>query len=164
MSSKKNVCIIQNQHKQCGAALCTSLIFLTILTVLGLSSMRSTTLGTKTAVNHQFKQMSFQAAENALFRLTGKDRPDVLLPGTSTLDASVPVQNINYFAPPVSNQGDTSADLEMSFIERSPPGKYKFSGFGLSIVTIVYQADAFGKTDGSKSRAHNRMQVALLRD
>lgn len=53
-------------QKQTGAALITSLVFLVILTLLGVSSMTSSTLEEKIAGNMLNKQASFQAAEAAL--------------------------------------------------------------------------------------------------
>ncbi len=53
-------------RKQTGAVLITTLIFLIILTLLGVSSMTSSTLEEKIAGNMLNKQASFQAAEAAL--------------------------------------------------------------------------------------------------
>ena len=147
------------RHQQ-GVALVTSIIFLTVLTLLGLSAMRNTTLGTKMAVNHQFKQMSFQAAESALARLTGPD-PKVNVPLT---EASSPVKNIDYFSANGVGQPDISADLTVRDLVVSAPGQYKFSGYGLSVTTFVYTATAVGRVGGSKATAANQMQIALIRD
>ncbi|MEW8156018.1 MAG: PilX N-terminal domain-containing pilus assembly protein, partial [Candidatus Thiodiazotropha endolucinida] len=50
---------------QSGTALVISLIMLTIVTLLSITAMQNTNLDTKVAVNHQFKGLSFSAAENA---------------------------------------------------------------------------------------------------
>ncbi|MFK5985969.1 MAG: PilX N-terminal domain-containing pilus assembly protein [Pseudomonadota bacterium] len=52
--------------QQQGAVLFISLIFLVLLTILGLSSMRTTLLQEKMAGNFKNKSQSFQAAETAL--------------------------------------------------------------------------------------------------
>lgn len=54
------------QVKQKGAVLAVSLIFLLILTILGVSSMRSTVLEEKMAGNMRDRSLAFQAAEVAL--------------------------------------------------------------------------------------------------
>ncbi|MCP4992485.1 MAG: hypothetical protein GY934_01670 [Gammaproteobacteria bacterium] len=153
--------------KQRGAALVISLIILTVITVLSVSAMRSTTLETKIAVNQQFKQLSFQAAESAFAKLLRK-KPEVDVPGTEAAD---PVTNTDYFCIPDDCTRDSTddvleldADLDMDLVEISAPGKYKFSGFGLSVVTLIYQADAHGHVTDSATSTHNRMQVALIRD
>lgn len=55
-----------NQHKQHGAALITGLIFMVVLTLLAVASMRNTGLEEKMAANAQNQNMAFQAAEAAL--------------------------------------------------------------------------------------------------
>jgi len=54
------------QARQQGAVLLVSLIFLVVLTLLGVSSMDGTILETKMALNSQEKNWSFQVAESAL--------------------------------------------------------------------------------------------------
>ncbi len=147
--------------RQQGTALIISLIVLAIVTVLSLSAMRNTNLDTRIAVNHQHKQLSFQAAENAFAILTGEE-PNVDVPGTTTDD---PVLNDNFFsATGIEGQPDVAADLVMDFVRVSSPGEYKFSGFGLSIVTLIYDADATGKVATGGATTHNRMGVVLVRD
>ncbi|MCU7924051.1 MAG: hypothetical protein KZQ88_15280 [Candidatus Thiodiazotropha sp. (ex Dulcina madagascariensis)] len=150
-----------NQQRQKGVALVVSLILLATITLLSVSAMRNTNLDTKIAVNHQFKEMSFQAAESALAKLTGPDHDAVVPP---TVNAPV-VTTTDYYTPPIapSHEVGTSIDLTMDFTEHSPPGKYKFSGFGLNIVTLVYQADATGRVAGSNIESTNRMEVGLVR-
>ncbi len=150
--------------RQSGAALVISLIILTVITVLSVSAMRSTTLETKIAVNQQFKQLSFQAAESAFARLLGVD-PDVEVPGTVTAPVDPDGKNDDYFTVAATlTQPGSHADVDMDLLEISPPGKYKFSGFGLSVITVIYQADATGHVTGNEATTHNRMEVALVRD
>jgi type IV pilus assembly protein PilX len=150
---------------QRGAALAISLILLTVITLLSLSAMRSANLYTKIAVNHQHKQFAFQAAENALTRLITLDATEMgtlSVPGTV---AAAAVDNFNWYQQnSIADSADVSADLSMDLTEVSAPGKYKFSGFGLNVVTVVYQADAAGRVDGANAVSHNRMEVALIRD
>ncbi len=146
---------------QSGAALVISLIILTVITVLSVSAMRSTTLETKIAVNQQFKQLSFQAAESAFARLLGKDH-NAKAPGTEDEDV---VTNEDYYEQDATDtQPGVDADLDMDLLKVSAPGEYKFSGFGLSVITVIYQADARGHVTGNEATTHNRMEVALVRD
>ena len=55
-----------NQHNQHGAVLITGLIFMVVLTLLAVASMRNTGLEEKMAANAQNQNMAFQAAEAAL--------------------------------------------------------------------------------------------------
>lgn len=148
---------------QQGVALLMSMVFLMILTLLSVSAMKNSMLETKIAVNHQHKVLSFQAQESAFARLLGPE-PEVTRPLTI---AAAPEVNTDYFVSTgVTNQPDLAGDLEMNFIEKSTPGQYKFSGYGLDIVTLKYDADAYGRVSavGSGAKTHGRMQVALIRD
>lgn len=60
-SSKKNL-----SHREKGAALVVSLILLLIMTIIGVTSLRTTTLEEKMAGNMRDKSLAFQAAEAAL--------------------------------------------------------------------------------------------------
>ncbi|KAB7623153.1 PilX N-terminal domain-containing pilus assembly protein [Alkalilimnicola sp. S0819] len=67
----------QSRHAQRGAALAISLILLLVMTLLGVSAMRGTTLEEKMAGNTRNRSIAFQAAEAALREaettLTGYD-------------------------------------------------------------------------------------------
>ncbi len=52
-------------HQQSGAALMVSLVLIFMLSVLGVSAMRSATLENQLASNAAHKQLTFQAAESA---------------------------------------------------------------------------------------------------
>lgn len=159
MYSKQHAC--HRSHTQQGTALVVSLILLSVVTLLSLSAMRSANLETKIAVNHQFKDLSFQAAENALARLIGPD-PQVEVP-VATVCATQPNDNY-YTSTGVTHQPDLSADVTMTMLEISPPGKYKYSGFGLNVVSVLYQADSVGSVAGNNTQTTNRMQVSLIRN
>ena len=168
MNTRNRTAAYINLHQQQGAALAVGLILLVVITLLSLSAMRNTNLDSKIAVNHQHKQISFQAAENALAKLTGFEPEDSDSGGTVKVPLTTPGNVRNnpdyYVASAVADQPDSSADLDLTYIEQSVPGQYKFSGFGLSIITLIYDADSYSEIDGSKTNTHNRMQVALVRD
>ena len=60
--------MVENNHHstQRGAALVVSLVMLTILTILGLTSMKTTVLEQKMTSNERNQAIAFQAAETAL--------------------------------------------------------------------------------------------------
>lgn len=58
--------ISQNQTKQSGAVLAMALIFLLLLTIIGISAITTTTLQEKMSGNMQDRNLAFQAAEAAL--------------------------------------------------------------------------------------------------
>lgn len=161
---------MSNYHHQHGVALVVSLVLLIVITLLSVTAMRSANIDTKIAVNHQHKQMAFQAAENALTKLLISKPSDVSPPEAK--GATIDKGDWYYSADPKSGVDSTdpswftksSADLKLELIEISKPGQYKFSGYGLNIITIVFQADAIGEVDGTNAKAHNRMEVALVRE
>ena len=56
---------------QSGAALVVSLLILLVMTVIGISSMRTTNLQEKMASNTREREQAFEAAESALEAHTG---------------------------------------------------------------------------------------------
>ncbi len=56
---------IKVQPKQNGAALLVAMVLIFLLTILGLSAMRDSTLETQLAANAVHKEVSFQSAESA---------------------------------------------------------------------------------------------------
>ncbi|MCU7906842.1 MAG: hypothetical protein KZQ76_13570 [Candidatus Thiodiazotropha sp. (ex Epidulcina cf. delphinae)] len=160
-----------SRRHQRGVALVVSLILLTIITLLSVSAMRNTNLETKIAVNHQFKALTFQAAESALAIVTGPDLDDLDLDIPAVVQSSA--NNGNVFvsvvedADGIKQQPDIRADVDMTYEASVDPkkgqGNILFSGHQLDTVTHLYRADAFGFVNGSNTRTQNRMQVALIR-
>jgi len=62
--------ISNKQHKQQGATLITALMMLLVLTILGISAVKMTTLNILVAGNEQQKMMLFQTAETDLVNMT----------------------------------------------------------------------------------------------
>jgi type IV pilus assembly protein PilX len=156
--------------KQSGFALVISMILLAIITLLSVSSMRNTNIETKIAVNHQLKELSFQAAENALFTLTGTPTNDLVL----DYDLAIPtvigetLSTANFHqSNSVTDQADMHADIDMTYEAFIDPkqglGNRLFSGHQFNVSTLLYQVDAFGHVGTSGTQTHNRMQVALIR-
>lgn len=54
------------RHRQCGAALIISLVLLVILTLMGIATLRTSTMQERMAGNSRDRNLAFQAAEAAL--------------------------------------------------------------------------------------------------
>ena len=160
MKSKRHHAWRAHQSQQ-GAALVVSMILLTIITLLSVSAMRSTNLDTKIAVNQQLKELTFQASENALAMITGEEI-DTTLDMPATLGEANAVANDGYYSPPnADGRPDIGADVTIEMMEISR--KYKFSGFPLNVLTVLYKADSRGTVAGSNTQTVNRMEEALIR-
>ena len=158
---KKHPTSHQWSKRQEGVVLVVSLMLLVVITLLSITAMRSANLDTKIAINYQHKQLAFQAAENAFARLTSlppQQMQNLNVPGVKNVVAN----NMDFI--PTDPSAKNSSDLDMQLVDISKPGQYKFSGYGLNIVTVIYQADAEGEVDGTNATVHNRMQVALIRE
>jgi hypothetical protein len=159
MTSKRFLTYHKRRSQQ-GAALVIGLIMLTITTLLSVSAMRSANLDMKVAVNQQLKELTFQASENALTMVTGEE---VTINLPNELGSGNAVMNSNYYSSAgIEHQPDLSADVNVEMMEISR--RYKFHGFPLNILTIMYQADSTGVVVGNNTTTTNRMQVALIRN
>jgi type IV pilus assembly protein PilX len=159
-----------DRKTQKGAALVISLILLVIITLLSVSAMQNTNLDTKITVNHQFKTLSFQAAESALAMATVK-KPVVQIP--SSIDGAV-ANNPNYFvAPEVDDEmPELHANLTMRFLyslekdEPADPDNGKVGimvpGFPVNNALVTYMATADGHVGDSNTKTTNQSQVVLF--
>ncbi|MGD9170246.1 MAG: hypothetical protein PVI97_09315 [Candidatus Thiodiazotropha sp.] len=136
--------------------------------------MRNTNFETKIAVNHQFKEMSFRAAENALAIVTAPELDATGLDIPSTIGNSSHNGNVFESHPDgtpidstLAQQPPVSADVDLLYERKVDPkageGNMLFSGHQIDVVTHLYQADAVGTVGDSGTSTHNRMQVALIR-
>ncbi|TDU30789.1 PilX-like prepilin protein [Panacagrimonas perspica] len=69
---------------QRGVALAVGLIFLVIITIMGLAAIRVTSSQTLQAANYQFKTVTFQGAESAIRRVMAEVRGEVAAPAGET--------------------------------------------------------------------------------
>jgi type IV pilus assembly protein PilX len=171
---------LRTHPRQKGAALIISLIFLMIITILSVSAMRTTNLDTKITVNHQFKELSFQAAESALAQATtptdtinSSAKALSLRPRMPNSVEGAFVTTDNYFiSPGTNNRPALAADLTMTYIyglaENEPAdpstGKigYLISGYPPNSGFNTYLATAQGSVAQSGTRTTNRTQVLLM--
>jgi hypothetical protein len=90
---------MNHNTKQSGVVLLTGMVFLLMLTVLGLSSMQSSTLESKIANNYNQANSVFQASESSISRLstnptTGSNVPNEVEDALAS-SATVKLSNIN---------------------------------------------------------------------
>lgn len=98
-----------NTYKQQGAALVVGLVVLLVMTLIGISSMSSTTSRLKMANNLQTQQMTFQASEAiAAFFADGKAKTDN--PYGVDWDSAV-TQSFTNLDPMVDGKTNTNMDV-----------------------------------------------------
>ena len=91
------------EHRQSGAALLVALIMLLVSTLLGLASIRGTTLNEKMSSNMYDRSLSYQAAESAL------RAAEVALAADTTLGTDC--TNINERCPPIPANTFSTSDV-----------------------------------------------------
>ncbi|MCG7922557.1 MAG: PilX N-terminal domain-containing pilus assembly protein [Candidatus Thiodiazotropha lotti] len=155
---------------QKGFALVVSMILLAIITMLSVSSMRNTNIETRIAVNHQLKELSFQAAENAISIVTGTpidtllDDYNLRLP--TVIGQTLTTSNF-HVSTGVTDQADTHADVDVLYEDFIDPkqglGNRVYSGYQFDTASHLYLVDSTGFVDGSGTQTTNRTQAALIR-
>lgn len=175
---KRGIHINSLPWRQKGVALAVGMVLLVVITLLSLTAMRSANLDTKIAVNHQHKQVAFQTAENALTKLTLLSREEIrdlrmpraegdcryIQDGTACPTDETQLCNTISDWYSTSEYLPSAATAALKLTEISPKGKYKFSGYGLNIITYIFQADSCARVENTNARSHNRMEVALIRE
>ena len=142
----------ENARRQRGAALIVGLILLLVLTVLGVSSMRTASLELAMAGNVQFRENAFQLASTGLDTVLQQAR-DNTLPlnavagwqqnlGTTRLEA-------------LNGEFDTSVRY---LSDGSPYSGYSASEF----VFNHFQVDAEGRTDQRGARSLQSQGIYLV--
>jgi Tfp pilus assembly protein PilX len=88
------------QQKQSGAALFTALIFLMILTLLGVTALRNSGLSEKMSANAQISKMAYNAAESAMDRYIAEYNYNVAaLTTSSETDVGLKIAYLSTYLP-----------------------------------------------------------------
>jgi type IV pilus assembly protein PilX len=146
---------IKNQN---GAVLITALIMLILLTMLGLSSMTTTTMEERMAANSQEINRAFQAASSGL-ELVFSDEEAFNTSNTKALDGTA---NDNYFKSDTTIGGDATdpnaysatANYNAVFLQQvsAPRG----SGWDSTFAFYYFDLSASGSTaSGASSTLHS---------
>jgi type IV pilus assembly protein PilX len=112
------------QSRQSGAALITGLIFLVVLTMIGITAARMSTLEERMSGNMRDRSVAMQAAELAL-RDAERD-----VRGQGTAVRTTPISGITYFAANC-NQDNTGDSFDDGLCYNGP------AGYGVAIWTTV---------------------------
>ena len=105
------------RNKQRGSALITALIFLVILTILGVSTMTTSRLEIKMAANTQFAHQAFQAAESGIAQALDfieNDDSNSLLVTSSTTGVDT-----DYYFNQSANGAYTNTADSLKYLEKS---------------------------------------------
>ena len=134
---------LNHRSKQQGAALVVSLIILVVLTIIGITAMRTSTLEERMSGNMQDTLKAFSAAESALDRAFSDEM------GLTTSDSAAPVSN-SY------NYNNTSVTVTSTFLgtsEKLPRSATGIYGLGYKRALYDQRSDATTPT-GGKSVQH----------
>ncbi|MHC8441349.1 MAG: pilus assembly PilX family protein [Candidatus Eutrophobiaceae bacterium] len=138
----------QTMQRQVGAVLLTSLIILMILTIVGLSSMRTNIIEERMASNFQRGHEIFQVAE-AIGRDVSKDKSNT---GYNPKYA----ENTPYSKSLPTEFGEFSGDImyEITFRQATPPNRG--SGWGNEYAAYHFNVSTqVTSENGSLSKIHN---------
>lgn len=146
-----------NIKKQNGAVLITALIMLIILTMLGLSSMTTTTMEERMAGNSQEINRAFQAASSGL-ELVFSDEDAFNTTNTKALDGTA---NDTYFKSDTTVGGDSSnasaysATTEYNAVFLQQVSAPRGSGWDSTFAFYYFDLSAAGSTNsGASSSLH----------
>jgi Tfp pilus assembly protein PilX len=98
-SYSNNPQAIQSKSKQTGAALFTALVFLLILTLIGVTAMRDSGLSERMSSNAQVSQMAYQAAESAIDRYIAEYNYNVHSPALAEADVDLKIAFLSTYLP-----------------------------------------------------------------
>lgn len=143
---------MNNLNKQNGMALVIGLIVLFIMTLLGVSSMSTTTTGLKMANNEQFHNTSFQAAAS-IFEFSLSDPVDPttgpLIEWTKTIESGAAVsQTVMNFDSSTLNEATAEATVVYTDCRKVVIGS---SLRGPTFKGLVHEVSATGRAVNSNA-------------
>jgi len=86
-------------RKQTGAALFTALIFLLVLTLIGVTALKDSGLSERMSANAQISQMAFNAAESAMDQYIAEYNSNVNAVATTETEVDDKVQRLAAYLP-----------------------------------------------------------------
>ena len=146
-----NTKTVMNLQRQQGAALFVSLMFLFLMTIIGLNALNSSTSDERMAVNTQHQQQVFHAAESAI---------NVVKRDVSSLEEAIvtgaPSTPISY-----SGQTEITANASASYIGCGLPGPSNSLGEG-GFVEHEFGISGDASLGASSAQANHLQGVSLL--
>lgn len=146
---------IEYKHQQ-GAALVTSLILLTVVTLLAITSMSTNTLEEKMASNSQEMNRAFQTAETGLAKILADD--DAFNTTNSVDDNGTPfnpTDDIYDFTSTDNDVGPYSADTVYTAEYRQKTIPKRGTGWDTSMAFYHFDLAARGITASGVTAAHH---------
>lgn len=125
-----------NRQKQQGAALLVAMVLLFMMSVLGVTAMRESTLEKKMTTNSVHKSSTFQSAESATDMAIGD--PDNLSAAFTANGAHLQIE-----LPPTSNT-QMKADANLYFAGSGPPVGFSL-GTGGGFQALRFVAEGFAE-------------------
>ena len=128
--------MISPPAQQQGAALAVSMVFLLVLTILGVNALGTTSLEERMAGNLQEQNRAFQAAETGVVRIM-QDASTFSTSQDGTAEA--PITDLP--------DGTTVATLARKFLQTTDAGRTKNTAFGKSTTFNHFNIKSEGETD-----------------
>lgn len=151
-----------NYTKQNGVALFISLVLLLVLTIVGVSSVQTTSLEVRMARNHHDSTLAFQAAESAL-----RDA-EILIEGladTTAFDNAGPLYDVADMnqAPrweqanvwTGGNSAEAATDMEVAGVTLAAPSRYIVE----HAATVIIEENAYQLDDPYAVSTNNRIEM-----
>lgn len=157
-------------HHQHGAILIVALLILLVMTIIGISAMRTTTLDERIAANAQYKATTFQAAESALAAASRFDAIERCLaadcvpcetdPGKPFIGTEVvATSDLNLAA----GEGPVTASASMcEFGELPLTGSSIGVGGGAVVVLRAFDIRAESKFEGTNAESVHNQRVGRV--
>ncbi len=141
---------VMSLKKQQGAALFVSLMFLILMTIIGLNALNTSTSDERMALNSQHQQEVFHAAESAI---------NVAKRNTTTLEEAITTGTSNTIA--YTGQSDVTASAEAAYVGCGTPS----AGFSLGeggFVSHEFAITGSASLGASSAQSNHLQGVSLL--
>ncbi|MEH6455500.1 MAG: PilX N-terminal domain-containing pilus assembly protein [Cocleimonas sp.] len=151
----------QSMQKQQGIALLMSLIMLLLITVIGVASVRMSSLDTQVSGNSMFSLMVFQGAESALGKVASNDdisniRDAAISGGTITIPAT-------YFSATEAVNGGVQliSSAEMKAENKVSGSLFSSTPNSTSFDYQIFRTTAISRLNATSARAKHSEGIAI---
>lgn len=141
---------------QSGAALFISMMFLFLMTIIGINALNSATTDERMALNMQHQEAVFHAAESAI---NVAKRDNTTLEGAITGGAP----QVDYPNPPIVNH-PVGATATVSYLDcGAAPGDFSIELGASGVVAHIFEINAIADYDNSGAHADHTQGTRLIR-
>ncbi len=157
-------------RRQRGAILIVALLILLVMTIIGVSAMRTTTLDERIAANTQYKTTTFQAAESALAAASRFDVVDKCLTANCVpceIDPSKPFTGTEVVSTGdlqlAAGEGPVTASAKMCDAGELPLlGSSIGVGSGAAVVLRAFDIRAESRFEGTNAESVHNQRVGRV--